>query len=108
MLKEVLKSLGKRSETIKYPVGSSPAEKGFRGKLKYDPEKCVASGHCIKVCPVIALRFKKDENFKHSVISIDHGRCIRCSNCVEACPTKALTFTEEYETSTDDAKKLIE
>ena len=50
-------------------------------RLKFAADKCVACGHCKKVCP-IELDPTKEFN---------SAECVRCRRCVEICPTCALT-----------------
>jgi formate hydrogenlyase subunit 6/NADH:ubiquinone oxidoreductase subunit I len=64
----------------------------FRGKLKYEKEKCIGCKMCIAVCPANAMEFKETEKkIKHHVL-----RCTMCSFCVDACPVKCLSMGDEF------------
>ncbi len=54
--------------------------------VEIDPNKCIGCVHCIKVCPMKAIRVLKD-NKAHII-----DRCIDCGSCVSACPKGAIEF----------------
>lgn len=79
-----------------------------RGRL-VDPEKCIACGLCVDVCPV-----EVEEEFNSSlskrkaiyidypsaaprVYTIDYENCTKCDECVKICPTKAVDLSKEDE-----------
>lgn len=47
-------------------------------------EKCERRLRCIKVCPVNAIRVKRDGPI------INWSTCINCGECINACPSKAI------------------
>lgn len=55
---------------------------GFR-MPKWDEEKCVDCGSCVKLCPVQAIR-REGERYVW-----DESKCIHCSVCSVLCPSKA-------------------
>jgi len=79
--------------------------KGFRGKIKYDKDKCIGCKLCIKVCPTDAIEFKPEEK----KIKIYLSRCCFCSQCNDICPTKCLSMGDEFLLADSDpySKDLI-
>ena len=65
---------------------------GFRGKIKYNREKCIGCRLCIKVCPAGAFDFlEKEKKVKYHL-----SRCCFCAQCVDVCPVNALESTKEF------------
>ena len=58
MLREVLGSIFKKPATNLYPAQKMDMPEGFRGKIKFDPEKCIACELCVKACPPRAMIVK--------------------------------------------------
>lgn len=107
MIGELLRSLKKKPATVKYPAEGRAMSKGFRGKLKFYPEKCVGCKLCVRDCPSGAIDIRKI-NEKEFEAVIDLGRCIYCAQCVDSCMKNALESTEEYEIAQLDNTKLKE
>lgn len=122
MAKELIKQLFKRAFTNKYPTKHAPknvtkllkeAKEGkielnppiktppeFRGRVKYDREKCIMCRQCVRVCPSAALEVDEENNhIKHHV-----ARCTFCGQCVDICPVHALEQTNEFLLSSYDKK----
>jgi formate hydrogenlyase subunit 6/NADH:ubiquinone oxidoreductase subunit I len=78
---------------------------GFRGKIKYDKEKCIGCKLCIKVCPCNAIEFKENEK----KIKIYLARCCFCSQCNDICPVSCLSMSDKFLLSDADpySKDLI-
>ncbi len=79
-----------------------PVPEDFRGKLAYDPERCIGCKMCIRVCPANAMEFiPETKKIRHYV-----ARCMFCALCVDVCPgkklpgedapVKALKMSEEF------------
>ena len=47
----LIQSLFRKPATINYPAQRSGMPKGFRGKLKFYPEKCIGCKLCMRDCP---------------------------------------------------------
>ena len=52
---------------------------------KVDKGKCNGCGTCVEICPVNAIKIKKEK----AVIS---DECVECGQCVEQCPNKAISL----------------
>jgi formate hydrogenlyase subunit 6/NADH:ubiquinone oxidoreductase subunit I len=69
----------------------------FRGRIKYDREKCNYCQLCKRVCPAHAIDVERSkEEGKPGIFRIYAARCISCAQCVETCPTCALTIGAEF------------
>ena len=101
---ELLKSLSSKPITLVYPFEKPELPEGLRGKLKWDPERCVGCGICVRDCPAFALELVGE---KEQAELIWHAeRCIFCAQCAESCPRNAIELTQEFELSTTDSSKL--
>jgi NADH-quinone oxidoreductase subunit I len=64
-------------------------------------ERCVACGHCEKICPARAISMvggerENGERYPVSYI-LDMSRCVYCGYCEEVCPKEAIVMSSEYE-----------
>lgn len=106
MLREVLGSIFKKPATNKYPAQELKMPKNFRGKLKFDPQKCIGCKMCMRDCPTHAITINKVGEKQFEAV-IDLSRCIYCAQCVDSCPKKALETTTEVELAQLDKNKLM-
>jgi formate hydrogenlyase subunit 6/NADH:ubiquinone oxidoreductase subunit I len=84
-----LEAVGAGKAKINPPIPTPP---GFRGKIKYDREKCIGCKLCLKVCPCEAIEFiEKDKK-----IRIYLARCCFCSQCNDICPSDCLSMSDEF------------
>lgn len=97
----VLKNGFKQDVTLEYPEKKKELNSNFRGKIKYDKDKCIKCKLCQNVCPAKGA-ITIQESFE-----IDFSQCIFCGNCVENCPRQALSLTNEYELATTNKESLI-
>lgn len=51
-------------------------------KIKFEEDKCVRCGKCVKTCKMDVDVTKNPQ----------HTECIRCGDCIKACPVKALSY----------------
>ncbi|MFA4991577.1 MAG: 4Fe-4S binding protein [Candidatus Omnitrophota bacterium] len=105
ILRQVLSSLAKKPATLNYPAEKTDMPVGFRGKIRFYPEKCVGCRLCVKDCPSDAIEIRKtgDKRFE---AEINIGKCIYCGQCAESCLKKALEVTKEFELAQLDKDKL--
>jgi formate hydrogenlyase subunit 6/NADH:ubiquinone oxidoreductase subunit I len=105
MASQLIRSLFKKPATMNYPAQKSPMPEGFRGKLKFIPEKCIGCKMCMRDCPTGAIEIVKVGEKKFEA-HINLGKCIYCGQCVDSCVKKALEITPEYELARLDSMEL--
>lgn len=100
ILEGIIQVLGLK---VKKPKTIIP--RGFRGRLKFDPKKCIGCLTCIRFCPagtITAYKTKKGLQMEYF-----YGRCTFCGMCAEHCPTKAITLTPDYKMIEKNKKKFV-
>ena len=96
MFGDVFKSLFKKPFTEKYPFAHSETPVNFRGKLVYDPEKCIGCQLCVKDCPANALEIITiDKVNKKFVMRYRMDRCTFCAQCVLNCRFKCIEMSDD-------------
>lgn len=105
MIAQVIKSLFKKPATILYPQDKSGMPKHFRGKIVFEPDKCVGCKLCMRDCPSDAIKIIKAGD-KQFAAEFDLSKCIYCGQCVDSCFKKALSYTGEFELAQIDRNKL--
>lgn len=75
------------------------APEGFRGKIVYEPEKCIGCGLCVRFCPSTTIKMKPNRK-----ILLNLTECCYCGTCEEVCPTKCIRLTREYNLVTTNKK----
>jgi NAD(P)H-quinone oxidoreductase subunit I len=114
MLPQVIAQMFKKPFTNKFPAKYTPSSttqfiekvkngtvtiqppiqtpEHFRGKIRYDKEKCIGCKLCLQVCPSEAIEYKEDEK----KIRIYLARCTFCSQCNDICPVSCLSMSNEF------------
>ena len=99
-IKTALKNLVNKPVTEAFPAGDPPkAAENYRGRLSYDPTKCINCGMCIRVCSpqCITRTVKPLENGDQEVsFAFDMASCTYCSTCADFCSQKAIHLTDDY------------
>lgn len=97
-IKEAIGQLFSKTSCEMYPVVPKDAAPRYRGRIKYDPEKCLGCGMCQRVCAGGAISIGKEELEEGTKITLtfDLGSCTFCSNCADFCPGKCIELTGDY------------
>ena len=85
-LKKRAKDMEERLCSLMKRIGAfehDPRPSTYRSAV--DPEKCIACGTCLELCPTGAISIDR-------IAHIDPTRCTGCGRCVEACPQGALRW----------------
>lgn len=111
-LKEAIKAIFKGPYTIKFPYKPAKVFPNFRGKIIFNPEKCVGCGACSEVCPSKAREIIDDKEKRIRKVIHYQERCIYCGQCVRYCITQeGIKHTPEFDLSSikkDGYKNEIE
>lgn len=104
-----LKGVFSKPSTDKYPAVKREAPEGYRGKIAFYPEKCIACGMCIRVCAPIAIEMIRGEKTlegEHITMDFNLNSCTFCKMCSDFCPKKAIELTKEYSMVAVDKNEL--
>ena len=97
-VKEALGNLFKKSSCDMYPVVPKEAAPHYRGRISYDPEKCIACGMCERVCAggAISRTVEPVEGGDKITLTFNMGSCTFCSMCADFCSHHAIELTGDY------------
>jgi formate hydrogenlyase subunit 6/NADH:ubiquinone oxidoreductase subunit I len=99
-LKEAVTSVFSPAFTTKFPAEPHQVPDRYRGKPKFDLDKCIGCGACVNVCPTEALTMVDELEGERPVrkITLRYDTCIFCGNCSENCTTKdGISLTREWD-----------
>ena len=105
------KNLFSKPSTVQFPnkVKDIPAKPGYRGRIAFDPEKCVNCGKCEKVCSPSAITTTREEveGGIRIIREFDLTSCTFCGTCADFCDEGAIQMTPDYHMVATDARDLI-
>lgn len=108
-IKEATRNLFSKPSTVPYPAVPVEVKPGYRGRIAYDPEKCVNCGMCVKVCSPAAITrtFEKVEGGEMITYEFDMTSCTFCGTCQDFCNEGAITMTQDFHLTATDPRDLV-
>lgn len=110
MLRDVSTSLLRKPVTERYPFERRDVPDRLRGKLQWDPEKCIGCALCATDCPAEAIEFiVLDKKAKQFVFIYHLDRCTFCAQCVQSCRHECLAMSaDEWELAALERDSFIQ
>ncbi|NLI74395.1 MAG: 4Fe-4S binding protein [Euryarchaeota archaeon] len=115
-MKQFIKAVVNRPQTILYPWEKMATPDAFRGRPGLIFDKCIGCGICMRICPTRCIDLvevddlKKAEGEEPKKVKrprVNLGRCLMCGYCAEYCPTDAMIVTPDYELATFSREEAI-
>ena len=108
-VKEALGNLFSKSSCDMYPVVPKEAAPDYRGRIAYDPSKCLGCGMCERVCAggAITRTVEPAEDGDKITLTFNLGSCTFCRMCADFCPAKTITLTGDYHMAVTNEEDLI-
>ena len=108
-VKEAFQKLFSKPSCNMYPFVPVEAPVGYRGRISYDPDKCLGCGICEKVCSgnAITRTLEEVEEGTKITLSFNLGSCTFCATCADFCNSKAITLTQDYHMIATKEEDLI-
>lgn len=94
ILNAVIEAMIKTPETVKYPFGDLTLPEGYRGKIEFDPDKCIGCGLCVRDCPAEALQLNKKSREEYTLLYYP-ARCAYCGQCEDSCRHGAISHSNK-------------
>ena len=109
-VREALTQVFSKPSTEKYPFVKKEAPAGYRGRIKFHPERCINCGMCIRVCSpgAIVRTVEKQEDGDLVTMEFHMDSCTFCQMCSDFCAKHSIEMTTDYEMVATDPKDLIE
>lgn len=108
--KYAVDSLFSKPSTEKYPFVKKEASEGYRGKIKFYPDRCISCGMCIRVCSPGAITMTKGEMTDEGekvTMEFNLNSCTFCQMCADFCPRKSIELTKEYSMIATNKNDLV-
>jgi hydrogenase-4 component H len=99
ILRTALAALVSRPYTTRFPAEPYAPIPEFRGRPRFDAERCIGCGACSEVCPAKCIDVV-DETAPAPVRRLVHhlDACIWCGQCERHCPTGGgIRMTNEWD-----------
>lgn len=91
ILNMMWKNIRRGYQTLLFPA-RPPVSPHFRGRVEFDPSKCIGCAICRFRCTSKAIDYKPGKTA--FVWSYNPGQCTFCGRCVEGCKEGALRQEE--------------
>lgn len=97
-VKQAISQLFSKPSCEMYPFVPSEAAPNYRGRIAYDPNKCIGCGMCVRVCAGKAITLTRTpvEGGENITLTFDLGSCTFCNTCADFCNESAITLTSDY------------
>ena len=97
-VKQAISQLFSKPSCDMYPFVPSEAAPNYRGRIAYDPNKCIGCGMCVRVCAGKAITLTREpvEGGENITLTFDLGSCTFCNTCADFCNEHAITLTSDY------------
>ena len=108
-VKEAISQLFSKPSCAMYPAVESIAAPRYRGRIAFDPTKCINCLMCERVCcgGAITHTVEKTEEGDKITRSFNLGCCTFCAHCMDFCSHGAIQLTQDYHMIATKEEDLI-
>lgn len=107
---DAFRKLFNKPSTEAFPKAPPPpAAPGYRGRIVYHPDRCIACGLCIRVCApqaITKVETPTPEGDTKVTMEFHMGSCTFCKTCADFCNKKAIELTDDYMIVVTDEDEL--